>query len=202
MLAATLRNFMNRELIRCCFPVLDSMEKLAMTQIVNILLNTPWWVFALFAALVVLGVQALRPRTIPFWQLLITPNVFIVWGVISLILQLSPSSPFLWLDWVAAAAIGSTLGWFTSGAADLRIERAGVVTVPGSVLTLVRNMLIFAAKYGLAVATVIAPTQRQQFALWDVAVSGASAGYFLGWLGALGLGYWRATRPALIVQRE
>jgi hypothetical protein len=70
-----------------------------MTQIVNILLNTPWWVFALFVMLVLLGVQALRPRTIPVWRLLITPGVFIVWGVISLILQPSVSSSFLWLDW-------------------------------------------------------------------------------------------------------
>jgi hypothetical protein len=171
-----------------------------MTQIVNVLLNTPWWVYALFVMLVLLGVQALRPRTIPVWRLLITPGVFIVWGVIGLILQPSVSSSFLWLDWLAAAAIGCTIAWLTTGAAD--IHRAGVVIVPGSALTLVRNMVIFAAKYGLAVAAVIAPAQRQQLALWDVAVSGASAGYFLGWLAILGLAYWRATRSALIAQSE
>jgi hypothetical protein len=171
-----------------------------MTQIINILLNTPWWVFALFVMLVLLGVQALRPRTIPVWRLLITPGVFIAWGLISLTLQPSVSSSFLWLDWLAAAAIGCTIAWLTTRAPD--IQRASIVVVPGSAVTLVRNMVIFAAKYGLAVAAAIAPAQRQQLALWDVAVSGASAGYFLGWLAILGLAYWRATGPALVAQSE
>ena len=68
-----------------------------MPSIVVILQNTPKWVFALFAVLIVLGVQALRARTLPIWRFLITPVIFIGWGVASLALQ-SLSSPLLLAD--------------------------------------------------------------------------------------------------------
>jgi len=35
-----------------------------MSALPLILINTPWWVFLLFALLVWLGVQALRPRAV------------------------------------------------------------------------------------------------------------------------------------------
>jgi hypothetical protein len=82
-----------------------------MNQILNILLNTPWWAFVLFVALMIFGVQALRPRTVPVWRLLITPAVFIGWGVISLVLQ---SSPLLILNWLLPAAVGYGLMRITS----------------------------------------------------------------------------------------
>jgi hypothetical protein len=58
-----------------------------MPNIANMLQNTPWWAFVLLALLVVLGVQALQPRMIAVWRLLIVPATFIVWGVISLVTQ-------------------------------------------------------------------------------------------------------------------
>lgn len=56
-----------------------------MPNILNMLQNTPWWAFVLLALLIVLGIQALRPRTIAVWRLLIVPAAFIVWGLISLV---------------------------------------------------------------------------------------------------------------------
>jgi hypothetical protein len=70
----------------------------------NILQNTPWWVFALFALLVWLGLQALRPRTLPIWRLLITPAVFIGWGITSQV-----ASPLLLVDWSVTALIGAAI---------------------------------------------------------------------------------------------
>ena len=77
-----------------------------MPGILDILRNTPWWVFALLALLTWLGFQALRPRTLPIWRLLITPAIFIGWGVTSLALQ-SMSSPILIADWSVTAAVGA-----------------------------------------------------------------------------------------------
>lgn len=159
-----------------------------MNQILNILLNTPWWAFVLFVALMIFGVQALRPRTVPVWRLLITPAVFIGWGVISLVLQ---SSPLLILNWLLPAAVGYGLMRITSRQGEIRLDRTGSVTITGSVLPLARNLLIFAAKYALAAAAAIDPAQRQHLAFWDIAVSGASAGYFLGWLARIALEYQR-----------
>ena len=42
-----------------------------MSSILNVLQHTPWWVFAVFALLTWLGAQALRPRDVPVWRLLI-----------------------------------------------------------------------------------------------------------------------------------
>src|ERR1700674_1459112 len=94
-----------------------------MPGIINILQNTPWWVFALFALLMWLGFQALRPRTLPMWRLLITPTIFIGWGVISLALQ-SMSSPILIADWSVAALIGAAIALTTSRLHDVGIDRA------------------------------------------------------------------------------
>jgi hypothetical protein len=71
----------------------------------NILQNTPWWVFALFALLMWLGFQALKPRTLPIWRLLITPAVFIGWGITSL-----AASPHLILDWSVGEVQGDLAG--------------------------------------------------------------------------------------------
>ena len=46
--------------------------------------NTPPWVFVVFALLVVLGVQALRPRILPVWRMVAIPLVFSAWGLITL----------------------------------------------------------------------------------------------------------------------
>ena len=164
---------------------------------IAVLLHTPWWVFAVFALLLVLGVQALRPRVVPLWRLLVTPGIFITWGLVSLALRLTPSSPLILLDWLAAAAVGGVLAWIPRRPARMHIDTAGIA-VPGSALPLVRNLLIFSTKYALTVAAVLVPAQQPQLALWDIAVSGASAGYFLGWLAHVALVYRHAPRADVV----
>jgi hypothetical protein len=169
-----------------------------MNPILTIVTNTPLWVFALFALLVVFGLQALRPRTLPIWRLLAIPLVFIAWGVISLI---RPGvSPFLVLDWLAAAAVGGAIAWALAREGDIRIDRAGTIAVAGSALPLTRNMLIFSAKYAMNVAMAINPTRQADLAPWDAAVSGASAGYFLAWLAIFALAYRRALQSEPVAQ--
>jgi hypothetical protein len=153
-----------------------------MPNIVNTLQNTPWWAFVLLALLIVLGIQALQPRTISVWRLLIVPVTFIIWGVIGLATQ-SVASPILTVDWLITAAVGAAVAWGTTRLEDVNIDRPGArVHVPGSVVPLVRNLVIFAAKYGLTVATTMAPSMQMSLSLWTIAFSGLSAGYFIGWL--------------------
>jgi hypothetical protein len=156
-----------------------------MPGIFDILRNTPLWVFALFALLAWLGIQALRPRTVPLWRLLATPVIFIGWGVVSLALR---SSPILIADWLVAALIGAGIAWTTVRLDTARID-GGHVTMPGSVLPLIRNLLIFSAKYAIGVAIAMAPGASADLAIWDIAISGLSAGYFAGWLTRLALAY-------------
>jgi hypothetical protein len=120
--------------------------------------------------------------------------VFIVWGVLTL-LQRAMGAPILALDWVVAAAIGGAIGWTTTRLDGARFDRAaGRVKLPGSALPLARNLIVFLAKYGLAVAAAVVPAEAARLAWWDVTVSGLAAGYFLGWLGRVFAAYLKAPR--------
>jgi hypothetical protein len=102
----------------------------------------------------------------------------------------------LLLDWLAAAVLGFAIGWLTTHLDGVRIDRAArCVELPGSVVPLVRNLSIFAAKYCLTAASAIAPARQAMLAPWNIGVSGLSAGYFIAWLVRLALKYRAAAAP-------
>ncbi|MGP0093275.1 MAG: DUF6622 family protein [Xanthobacteraceae bacterium] len=173
-----------------------------MPGILTIVQHTPWWVFALLALLIWLGSQALKPRTLRVWRLLITPVIFIGWGIASLALR-SLSAPVLIVDWLVAAAVGAAIAWTTSRLDTVRIDRVQrLVTLPGSAWPLIRNLLIFSAKYAITATVTIAPASKADLAVWDIAISGASAGYFLGWLMRLALAYRRTPERGPAAQTQ
>jgi len=162
-----------------------------------IIQGTPAWVYPLLGLLLYLGLQATRPRSIGLTRAFITPAIFIAWGLISLFAR-PTLSPALILDWLLTAGAFGSLAFLTTRVANLRFDHIRrLVSLPGSWLPLVRNLLIFIAKYGLAVAVATHPAARDQLALWDVAVSGASTGYFLGWLARFAAAYRRMPSPVL-----
>jgi hypothetical protein len=159
---------------------------------------TPPWVFALFALLVVLGVQALRPRIVPAWRMVATPLMFSGWGLITLATR-SFESPMLFLAWLVAAAAGLLVAWRTVRLDHLGVDRhRGLVSVPGSHVPLVRNLLIFAVKYVLTAAAAISAANRDSFLLWNFAISGLMAGYFLCWLVRFAFKYRMTAEPATL----
>lgn len=168
----------------------------------DILQGTPLWVYALLALLVYLGAQALRPRVTPVARLLVTPAVFIAWGLAGLAMResLTPLHAGLW---GAVLLLAAALAVATTRMDALAVDRArGLVRLPGSWAPLARNLLIFGAKYGIAVAMATNVAARDGLALLDVAVSGAAAGYFLGWLGRLAFAYQHAPDASLATRRE
>jgi hypothetical protein len=153
-----------------------------MPPMLAIVQHTPLWVFALFAVLVVLGVQSLRRRTLPIWRMLVVPAVFIAWGLVTLAIR-SATAPVLFVDWLVLGAVGFALGWMTTRPDAMTVlPGRRDVDVAKSAVPLVRNLVIFAAKYGIAASIAIAPAQHASLILWDIAVSGLTAGYFIGWL--------------------
>lgn len=149
-----------------------------MDLIVGVLSNTPLWAYALFALLILLGLQARKPRTVTLGRLLIVPVVFIVWGLSSLVLGPAPTTTLL-VARASAAAIAFAFGWFVPSMRRMTVDpSSNLVHVPGSPIPLLRNVAIFLTKYVLIVAIVITqgdPTLR----LADAAISGAISGYFL-----------------------
>jgi hypothetical protein len=167
---------------------------------IAILQHTPWWVFAIGALLVVRGVPALRTRSAPLARLLIVPAVFMAWGIGSLVFR-ATGAPMLVPVWLVCGIAGLAIGWLTTRLDEVVIDRvAGRVTLPGSVVPLLRNLTIFLVKYALGVAVALAPAWRNDIALCSIGVSGLSAGYFAAWVLRLALRYRAAGRLAVAVQ--
>lgn len=166
-----------------------------MSQLFAIFHHAPWYVSALFVVLVLLGTQALRDRTISLRRVLITPVIFIGWGLIAVAGQ-SVSSPLFVTVWLIAATMGTALAVMTARFDRVRFEPARqMVSLPRSTVPLARNLLIFTAKYAIGVALALAPTAHVPLAIVDIAISGASAGYFFGWVARLMAAYRRTAAP-------
>jgi hypothetical protein len=157
----------------------------------NILGGTPLWVWALFLYLMIQGARRLRPRVVDARRLAIVPFIFIAWGLSGL-----ASRPFdagtIALCWIAGAVFGGILGPLT-GPKLLAADRTRTLAhLPGSKAPLIRNIVIFGSHYALNVAAAILPAMAGGLLRADIAVSGASAGYFIGW----GVSLWRSWQQA------
>jgi hypothetical protein len=161
----------------------------------GILRGTPWWVFALFALLVYLGFRATKPRVSGWRRAVLNAVVFMIWGVATLLITPNPVHA---LVWALTASTGGALALLTVRFDGMEVDRRrGLVRLPASWLPLARNMLVFGAKYAIAVMTALAALAPAQLALWDLGVSGASAGYFAAWLWRFWLAYRGAPSAAI-----
>jgi len=146
---------------------------------IDIIHGTPTWVFVLFGYLVWIGIKRLQPSVRPFNRLFIVPAIFVAWGLLGLFESMGPFVPTL-VRWVVAAAPGVVLGAIAAPRLQ-RDRQRDLVHLPPSAIPLCRNVAIFAAHYVLRVAAAIDPHARDTLLAWGICVSGASAGYFIGW---------------------
>jgi uncharacterized SAM-binding protein YcdF (DUF218 family) len=149
----------------------------------RILVNTPLWVFALLAVLIWLGCLALRPRSQPLARMLIMPAVFFLMGLSRL--ALGGRTIDLLLAWAVSAALFAAIALYTGPRSVTVDGETGRILTPGSVVPLIRNLAVFLLQYGVAVVTAMKLDASGEVAIAGQAVSGACAGYFLGWTIAL-----------------
>ena len=147
----------------------------------QILTHTPWWVFAAFILVIRDGIQALRPRARSVGQLLITPSIFLAWGIVSLVIRSSLSASML-ASWSIATVGFGAFAWRIGGLSAVSVDPTGrLLSLPGSAVPLIRGLFTFALKYGLAVSIALSKEARHELEFWNILVSGATAGYFSGW---------------------
>jgi hypothetical protein len=145
----------------------------------QILSGTPLWVFVLLAYLLFIGATRLRPGVRDLAKIWITPAIFIVWGLFGLFQRPGDFSGVL-MRWAVGLVVGIALG--LAFAIPMQADRAHRrVLLPGSILPLLRILIIFGSHYVLRVAAAIHPDMSATYVNWDIYVSGASAGYFMGW---------------------
>ncbi len=159
--------------------------------VTQIIAGTPLWVFAMFAYLTWQGCRRLRPGVTAMRRVALVPAIFILWGLYGLFTRPLAAEQVAAM-WLPSAALGILLGAVTSPRRLLVDRQRGLIRQPGSVLPLLRFLLIFGGHYGLNIAMAVRPDMRHALILDDIAVSGLSAGYFIGWITA----FLRTSRQA------
>ncbi|UWU78638.1 hypothetical protein N2603_09350 [Bradyrhizobium huanghuaihaiense] len=155
----------------------------------QVLIHTPLWVWMLLAYLVWQGIKAMQPRTTSIWRALIVPVVFIVWGVSRIGLGHQDSS-WPMVAWTAAALALLPVGVLTPRPFDVD-HKTGEIIRPGSNFALIRNLIVFVLQYAVGVISAIDASDRTLAIIIGRAVSGATAGYFIGSTIALLVAYRR-----------
>lgn len=150
-------------------------------MLMQILTNTPKWVFALFFVLLWQGIKQMQPRTVGITRATIVPlamTALSVYGVVSVF----GDTPQSLLTWVVGAAVAFAVYFQVARAAHIQYVAANRrFYVPGSVVPLVLFMGIFLTKYivGASIAVHPALAHDSSFALAIGLLYGAFSGVFL-----------------------
>ena len=143
--------------------------------------GAPWWAYALLIYLLLVGIQAIKPRTISVKKLLLLPLVFVAWSFYGLYARLLLGFLSLLPVWIVFLAVGAYLGVREVHAWHLHKDRRkGEITIPGNYSTLVLMLLIFILKFfwGYYYAT------HTEISYWiycaDTSTSALATGFFVG----------------------
>jgi len=126
--------------------------------VIDIITNTPFWVWALFIFLLYKGVIAIRKQIVSFKKLFIVPLIFLVWSFQGIVKRY-PSANCLAI-WLICILIGATIGYILTSRQKIRIDPdSHQVEMPGSMLPIVCSTIIFTFKYFVGVVSAIHPDQ-------------------------------------------
>ena len=155
-------------------------------MLLQILVHTPKWVFALFAGLLMLGLSQMLTRQVKLGRVLgiaIGMTVLSLYGTVAAFGMSDRTLAFALAAWLVGAAL--SLAWLLSqkppaGTRYDAMRRS--FTLPGSAVPLALLMAIFFTKYGVAVATALQPALKTElrFVLAAGALYGIASGAFAG----------------------
>jgi hypothetical protein len=124
----------------------------------NILQHTPIWVWVVFVAIVLLGLQQTRTRDVSIARATILPVVMIVLSL-SGVLGAFAHVPLAWAAW--AAGVGLSLLSASEVVAVRGASRStqpGHLRIPGSFVPVVLILAVFITKYAAGIALAMKPT--------------------------------------------
>jgi hypothetical protein len=149
-------------------------------MIVEILEHTPVWVWIVFGALMLLGLQQSRTRDVSIARATILPIVMIVLSL-SGVIGAFGSVPLALLAWAAGVGLSLTLvGRAVAVRGAARSTRPGHLMIPGSFIPVMLILAVFITKYSAGVALAINPSLATNTAVAVTlsAVYGLFAGLF------------------------
>ena len=151
-------------------------------MVMQILANTPMWVWALLAALLVLGFSQTRQRETGLPRVVILPVAMTALSV-SGIVSAFGATPAVLGAWLAAALIVATLVLQRAVPAGTAYDAATrQFTLPGSWMPMLLILGIFLTKYAVGAATAMQPLLKLEplFALGVTTLYGIFSGLFAG----------------------
>lgn len=149
---------------------------------IEIVRHTPGWVWALLAALLLLGASQLRERQVPRGRLFVVPLVLLALGLSATATSFRPAAPPI-AAWALALFAGAGLGRRLPPPAGAGWDAGGAtLRLPGSAWPLLLILAVFALRYAAGVALALHPAWREAptVALPLAATYGAIAGLVLG----------------------
>lgn len=122
----------------------------------DIVLHTPYWVWAVLAYLVFVGVRGLRPTVRRIAILPLVPSGFLAWSAWTYLVGARSAGAAG--VWVVAILAGAGLGWrWMRTVVPAPGPSAGTILLPGTPVTLVVMMVIFLCNYAVGVISAVAP---------------------------------------------
>ena len=145
----------------------------------NCLQGTPWWIYLILATLLYMGYKSLSPQRIHRAWMFLLPIGFSAW-------ILSNGSGRIYgirevLLFFLLLALGTAIGW-KLGKLRIKHIEGNIVSLPGSPLTLILVLAMFASRYYFGYQYAVYPAMKSDSIMlgWDYAIAGLIIGIFLG----------------------
>ena len=146
------------------------------------IIHTLWWVYLLLAYLIFIGIQASKTRVVSIKKLIIVPIIF-TWMSVETLLTAFKVNTLSIGTWSIAILIGITLGWLQIIRHKLIVDKPHwLIKVPGSWLTFILVLIIFASKYYFGYQLAMDPQLESQTGceVAMLSVSGVVTGLLIG----------------------
>lgn len=151
-----------------------------MNLIIHALKGTPIWVYVVFFYLISIGIKALKSRVISLKKMFVLPFVFLAMFLYD---QLRFFNLLFCAIWLLCLIVGSAVGWVLNKKTTIKADKKKyLIEVPGSVVTLILILTIFAVKYCFGYLYATQPTLKESFIVHTLEMisSGVITGLLLG----------------------
>lgn len=149
-----------------------------METVLEVLKNTPFWVFLLLIFLLLIGYKALHPRQVSARRLFLLPLIFTLLSLGWLDERVRGHHSLI-LFWLIGVAIGGLIGWITVQRWNVKIVGRTAV-LPPTRSTLILILLAFSSRYFFMYNYEIHPEMASRLFFWDALISGSITGVFIG----------------------
>lgn len=147
--------------------------------------GTPWWVFALFVYLLIVGIRAMKPVSLSLKRMnlfILLVLVFAGWTIYSFISRHGVEIGKILMG-ISSFLVGSIVGWLIGRKAKISIDHTEKkIRLPGSILPLILILLMFGLKYFFAYTYATDPAAKESALVtaFDILSTTLIAGIFFG----------------------